>query len=77
MVRLGVFLIVMGIGSLIMPLLGRQFYLMMLFDGVQPAAGIIIAVLGALLAFIGARNNRKTEMVQQLQSINDARDRQR
>ena len=36
MARLGIFLLIMGIGSLILPLMGRQFVLMSLLDPAQP-----------------------------------------
>lgn len=72
----GVLLIIMGIGSLILPQFGIQFRLMSLLDGAQPAAGIIVAALGVLLVVLGVRNNSKAETMQQLQNVNDARDRQ-
>jgi hypothetical protein len=57
MARLGIFLLIMGIGSLILPLMGRQFVLMSLLDPAQPVAGIVIALVGGLLIFAGARQN--------------------
>ena len=45
MARFGIFLLIMGIGSLILPLMGRQFVLMSLLDPAQPIAGIVIALL--------------------------------
>ena len=55
MARFGVFLLIMGVGSLLLPLMGRQFILMSLLDPAQPIAGIVIAALGGLLIFLGAR----------------------
>lgn len=57
MARLGIFLLIMGIGSLILPMMGRQFVLMSLLDPAQPVAGIAIAAMGGLLIFLGARQN--------------------
>ena len=57
MARLGIFLLIMGIGSLILPMMGRQFVLMSLLGPAQPVAGIAIAAVGGLLIFLGARQN--------------------
>ena len=60
MIRWGIFLIVMGVGSFILPMMGMQFRLMSLFKEAQPAAGIIVAGLGVLLVVLGVgRNNAK------------------
>jgi hypothetical protein len=48
----GIFLIVLGAGSLLLPMLGYQFSLMELVDDYQPWAGIAVAVIGAVLLFI-------------------------
>ena len=48
MKRLGAFLIVIGIGSLILPQLGMQFRLMSSLESSQPAAGIVVAGIGVL-----------------------------
>jgi hypothetical protein len=53
MVGWGIFLIVLGAGSLLLPMLGYQFSLMELVDAYQPWAGIVVAVIGAVLVFIG------------------------
>jgi hypothetical protein len=53
MVGWGVFLIVLGAGSLLLPMLGYQFSLMELVDDFQPWAGIVVAVIGAVLLFMG------------------------
>ena len=57
MARLGGFMLVMGIGSLVLPSIGLQFRLMALFDPAQPVAGIAIAGFGGLFAFLGSRQN--------------------
>jgi hypothetical protein len=53
----GIFLIVIGAGSLLLPLIGFQFRLMELLDPYQPYAGIVVAIVGAGLVFMGM--NRK------------------
>jgi hypothetical protein len=57
MARFGIFLLIMGVGSLILPMMGRQFVLMSLLDPAQPVAGVVIAALGGLLIFLGAKQN--------------------
>lgn len=49
----GIFLIIMGAGSLLLPMLGYQFRLMELVDPYQPYAGIVVTVIGAALVFMG------------------------
>ena len=49
----GIFLIVLGAGSLLLPLIGFQFRLMELVDPYQPYAGIVVAIIGAALVFFG------------------------
>jgi hypothetical protein len=53
MVGWGIFLTVLGAGSLLLPMLGYQFSLMELLDDFQPWAGIVVAVIGAVLLFMG------------------------
>jgi hypothetical protein len=53
MVGWGIFLIVIGAGSLLLPMLGYQFTIMELVDDYQPYAGIVAAVIGAILLFMG------------------------
>jgi hypothetical protein len=44
MVGWGIFLIILGAGSLLLPQIGIQFRLMELVDEYQPYAGIVVAV---------------------------------
>ena len=53
MVGWGIFLIIMGAGSLLLPMLNIQFRLMEIVDDYQPYAGIVVAVIGAALVFLG------------------------
>ena len=56
MVRIGVLLVVFGAGSLLLPMFDLQFRLMSLLDDFQPAAGIVLAGIGAVLIVFGMRN---------------------
>jgi hypothetical protein len=60
MVGLGILLMLLGAGSLLLPMIGFQFRLMELLDAYQPWAGIIVAVVGAALAFAGMTRRRET-----------------
>ena len=60
MVGWGIFLIILGAGSLLLPQLGYQFSLMELVDDFQPYAGIGVAIIGAVLLFMGM--NRRSEV---------------
>lgn len=75
MIGWGILLIIMGIGSFILPQFNIQLQLMKLLENAQPAAGIVVAAIGALLVVIGVRKNRNAELVRKLKIINDARDR--
>jgi hypothetical protein len=52
MVGWGIFLIILGAGSLLLPMFNIQFTLMELFDDYQPYAGIVVAVIGAALVVL-------------------------
>jgi hypothetical protein len=62
MAGLGAFLIILGIGSLVLPMFDIQFQLMSLLDDYQPIAGIAVAAIGAVLVLLGLRRTR-TEVV--------------
>jgi hypothetical protein len=53
MVGLGIWLIIIGAGSLLLPLLNFQFTLMSLLEDFQPWAGIVVAVIGVGLVLAG------------------------
>ena len=53
MVGWGIFLVILGAGSLLLPSIGFSFQLMELVDGFQPYAGAIAAVVGAAMLLIG------------------------
>jgi hypothetical protein len=64
MVGWGIFLIIIGAGSLLLPQLGFQFRLMELLDDYQPYAGIVVAVIGAGLVLLGMNRGSTTTTVQ-------------
>lgn len=53
MVWLGTWLVVLGFGSLLLPLVGLEIRLMTLLDPAQPWAGIVMGAFGALLVVGG------------------------
>jgi hypothetical protein len=53
MVGWGILLLVLGVGSLLLPMLDMQFRLMELVDPYQPWAGIVVAGIGGVLVFLG------------------------
>jgi hypothetical protein len=55
MISLGVVLVILGVGSLVLPSLGIQFRLMELLDPYQPWAGIIVAAVGLITVLFGAQ----------------------
>ncbi|HUG94573.1 MAG TPA: hypothetical protein VMK30_00345 [Pleomorphomonadaceae bacterium] len=55
MISLGVFLVILGVGSLALPSLGFQFSVMELVDPYQPWAGIIVAAVGLITVLFGAQ----------------------
>ena len=55
MISLGVLLVILGVGSLVLPSLGLQFTLMDWLDAYQPWAGIIVAAVGLITVLFGAQ----------------------
>ena len=53
MFGIGVFLVILGAGSFILPLVGMQFRLMGFVEPYQPIAGIVGIGAGVVLAFFG------------------------
>ena len=58
MTGLGVLLIVLGVGSLLLPLFDLQFRLMEFVDPYQPWAGLLVGVIGAVLVGMGLQRSR-------------------
>lgn len=55
MISLGVLLVILGVGSLVLPSLGLQLTLMDWLDAYQPWAGIIVAAVGLITVLFGAQ----------------------
>ena len=60
MASLGALLIVLGLGSLLLPVFNIQFRLMEIVEEYQPYAGIAVAAIGALILFVAAGRGRRT-----------------
>ena len=54
----GVFLAILGIGSIVLPHFGMQFVLLSMLDSAQPFAGIVIAAIGGVLVFLGMKSGK-------------------
>jgi drug/metabolite transporter (DMT)-like permease len=67
---LGVLLIVLGAGSLILPLVGLQFRLLEPLDPYQPIAGMVVAVIGAVL-FVLAQQRASAASADAAQAARD------
>jgi hypothetical protein len=59
----GIALLIIGLGSLVMPMLGYQFTLMELVADFQPWAGIAVAVAGGLLITLGMSRRPRPSVV--------------
>jgi hypothetical protein len=60
MASLGGLLIVLGLGSLLLPMFNLEFTLMRIVDDYQPYAGIAVAAIGAIILFVAAGRGRRT-----------------
>ena len=58
MTGFGVLLIILGVGSLLLPAFNLQFRLMEFVDPYQPWAGILVTVIGAALVAFGLQRSR-------------------
>ena len=58
MTGFGVLLIVLGVGSLLLPMLDMQFRLLGFVDPYQPWAGLVVGVIGAVLVGMGLQRSR-------------------
>lgn len=54
MTSIGIAMIAIGIGSLVMRNMGQQYIFLEWAEGMQPAFGIVLAVLGVVVAATGA-----------------------
>jgi hypothetical protein len=55
MTSIGVLLVILGVGSFVLPAFNLQFRLMEIVDPYQPWAGIIAAALGLVLILVASR----------------------
>ena len=58
MTGIGVLLIVLGVGSLLLPMFDLQFRLMEFVDPYQPWAGLVVGIIGAVLVGMGLQRSR-------------------
>ena len=61
MVGSGIFLVIMGLGSLLLPMFNIQFQIMSLFDEWQPFVGGFVAAVGVALIGYGVTRPREPE----------------
>jgi hypothetical protein len=59
MKRFGIFLLVIGIGTFILPYMGLQFKIMSIFGDNQGTAAIVAAVVGLILIALDTARNKK------------------
>jgi hypothetical protein len=59
---LGILLIVLGLGSLVLPMFNIQFTLMTFIEDSQPWAGIVVALIGVVLAAIPIMRARQAAL---------------
>lgn len=57
MARFGIFLLILGLGSFILPLIGMQFRLMSIFGDAQRIVAIAMALLGSVMLFLHVKAN--------------------
>ncbi len=53
----GITLLILGIGSFVLPMVGMQFQLLQLFGESQSIAGIAMALIGGVLVVLSLRGN--------------------
>lgn len=58
MASLGVLLLVLGVGSLLLPMFDIQFQIMTIVDPYQPFAGVVVAAVGAALIALALQRRR-------------------
>lgn len=63
MISLGVLLVILGVGSLVLPYLNLQSALMDFVDPYQPWAGVIVAAIGLITILFAAQRRGRNEVV--------------
>jgi hypothetical protein len=65
MLSLGVLLVILGVGSFVLPMIGYQFRLIEPLEPYQPWAGIILAAVGLItVIYAGRRRAAPTTVVE-------------
>ena len=65
MLSLGVLLVILGVGSFVLPMIGYQFRLIEPLEPYQPWAGIILAAIGLItVLYAGRRRAAPTTVVE-------------
>ena len=65
MLSLGVLLVILGVGSFVLPMIGYQFRLIEPLEPYQPWAGIILAAIGLItVIYAGRRRAAPTTVVE-------------
>ncbi|HEX2194395.1 MAG TPA: hypothetical protein VHK63_05505 [Candidatus Limnocylindria bacterium] len=60
MIGLGILLVILGLGSFVLPMFDLQFTLMSFLEDWQPWAGIAVAAIGVALIAWGMQTRRQT-----------------
>lgn len=63
--QFGILLLILGVGSFLLPLIGFQFSLMSLIEEYQPWAGIGVSAVGALIVIAFILNRKPEDQGQQ------------
>jgi hypothetical protein len=65
MLSLGVLLVILGVGSFVLPMIGYQFRLIEPLEPYQPWAGIVLAAIGLItVLYAGRRRAAPTTVVE-------------
>lgn len=63
MIQTGVWVLILGLGSFILPMFGFQFRILSIFGDAAPLVGIILTILGIVLLVVGISKNKKPTKV--------------
>jgi hypothetical protein len=70
MISLGVLLVILGVGSLVLPSLNLQVAFLDFVDPYQPWAGVIVAAIGLItILFAAQRRGRKDVVVEPVEPV--------
>jgi hypothetical protein len=54
-----ILLIVLGVGTFVLPMMGLQFRLMSLFGSAQPIVAVVAAVVGVVLLIVSLKKSKQ------------------